>query len=85
VKNFQLQISFNQNNRKQEFQELRRKKINSLEEKANKNEQQLKELANMILPNIAFDLNKLKQEISRLKLNELVPQAQKKKFELEHK
>ncbi|CAB4397873.1 unnamed protein product [Rhizophagus irregularis] len=58
-------------------------KIHSLEEKANKNEQQLKEIANMISPNITIDLDKLKQEIARLTLNELVPQAQKKKSELE--
>ncbi|CAB4476526.1 unnamed protein product [Rhizophagus irregularis] len=37
----------------------------------------------MVLPNIAFDLGKLKQEIARLKLNELSPQARKKQSELE--
>jgi len=43
----------------------------------------LKELADIILPDITFDLDKLKQEIARLKLNELVPQVQKEKSELE--
>lgn len=81
--NTQLQIPFNEDNWKQELQELRRKKIHSLEEKVNKNEQQLKELADMVLPNITFDLGKLKQEIARLKLNELSPQARKKQSELE--
>ncbi|RGB35907.1 hypothetical protein C1646_758761, partial [Rhizophagus diaphanus] len=55
------------------------KEIQVLKEKA----QQLKELADIILPNITFDLDKLKQEIARLRLNELVPQVQKKKSELE--
>ncbi|GES86226.1 hypothetical protein GLOIN_2v1474482 [Rhizophagus clarus] len=82
-KNTQLKIPFNKDNWKQGLQELRRKKILSLEEKINKNEQQLRELADMVLPNITFDLGKLKQEIARLKLNELSPQARKQKSELE--
>ncbi|CAB5348985.1 unnamed protein product [Rhizophagus irregularis] len=69
--NSQLEIPFGEHNWKQGLQELNRKKIHSIEEKVNKNEQILKELANMVLPNIAFDLGKLKQEIARLKLNEL--------------
>ncbi|RGB35909.1 hypothetical protein C1646_814405 [Rhizophagus diaphanus] len=55
-KNSQLKIPFGENNWKQGLQELNRKKIHSIEEKVNKNEQILKELANMVLPNIAFDL-----------------------------
>ncbi|CAG8437560.1 uncharacterized protein OCT59_016681 [Rhizophagus irregularis] len=82
-KNSQLEIPFSEDNWKQGLQELSRKKIHSLEEKVIKNEQILKELADMVLPNIAFDLGKLKQEIARLKLNELSPQARKKQSELE--
>ncbi|GBC03148.1 hypothetical protein RclHR1_00050056 [Rhizophagus clarus] len=52
----------------QGLHELRRKKILSLE-------QQLEELTDMVLPNITFDLGKLKHEITRLKLNELLSQA----------
>ncbi|GES86222.1 hypothetical protein GLOIN_2v1474482 [Rhizophagus clarus] len=74
--NSQLQTPFDEDNWKQGLQELRRKKILSLE-------QQLKELADIILPDITFDLGKLKQEIARLKLNELSPQARKDKSELE--
>ncbi|RIA90304.1 hypothetical protein C1645_876161 [Glomus cerebriforme] len=77
--NSRLQTIFSQSNWKQEHQELR--KI-LLEEKA-KNEQHLKELADIVIPNITFDLSKLKQEIARLKLNELTPQAQKEKSDLE--
>jgi hypothetical protein len=75
-KNPKIQIPFNEDNWKQGLQELRRKKTYSLE-------QQLKELADMVLPNITFDPGKLKQEIARLKLNELSPQARKAKDELE--
>jgi hypothetical protein len=82
-KNSQLKIPFDEDKWKQGLQELRRKKIHSLEEKVNKNEQQLKELADIVLPNTTFDLSKLKQEIVRLRLNELSPQARKKKSELE--
>jgi hypothetical protein len=83
VPNSKLQIPFNEDNWKQGIQELRRKKIHFLEEKANINEQKLKELADMVLPDTTFDLGKLKQEIARLKLNELSPQARKKTSELE--
>ncbi|PKY37512.1 hypothetical protein RhiirA4_450376 [Rhizophagus irregularis] len=74
--NPRLQIPFSQYNWEQKLQELRQKKIHSLE-------QQLKELADMVLPNITFDPNKLKQEIARLKSNELFPHVQKEKSELE--
>ncbi|PKY37516.1 hypothetical protein RhiirA4_438731 [Rhizophagus irregularis] len=77
VPNSKLQISLSQNNWKPEIGRI--KEIQVLKEKA----QQLKELADIILPNITFDLDKLKQEIARLRLNELVPQVQKKKSELE--
>ncbi|CAB4397874.1 unnamed protein product [Rhizophagus irregularis] len=81
ILNTKLQIPFSQSNWKLELGRI--KEIQILKEKVNNNEQQLKELADMILPNITFDLNKLKQEIARLRLNELVPQARKEKSELE--
>ncbi|RIA90303.1 hypothetical protein C1645_770180, partial [Glomus cerebriforme] len=77
--NPRLQTTFCQGNWKQELQGLRKV---LLEEKA-RNEQILKELADTVLPNVTFDLSKLKQEIARLKLNELIPQARKEKSDLE--
>jgi hypothetical protein len=81
VPNSKLQIPFSQSHWKQEIGRMR--EIQILKEKTNKNEQQLKELADIILPNITFDFDILKQEIARLRLNELVPRAQNKKSELE--
>lgn len=83
VPNSKLQIPFPFNQYSWKLEIGRIKEIQTLKEKTNRNEQQLNELADIILPNITFDLDKLKQEIARLRLNELVPQVQNKKSELE--
>ncbi|RIB19932.1 hypothetical protein C2G38_2180518 [Gigaspora rosea] len=68
----------------QELDKLKKEQsqeLDKLKKEQNKLKQQLQEFSNLLFPNQSYDFTQLKQEIIRLKYQELAPQVRKKKKE----